>query len=159
MEPQPTVRWWKRLLLGFAATIIVWLSTAIVLTCFWLWRTPQDRHWFTNPSGGGILEDLRITLITGGFVALDLYVLLAAPLVLVWPVKSQLKHWYAFLCTAALLPVAYAAIPFLRHPLLIYREGHISQLFFFAWPAIPFLCGMVCYLLLLRRQRTRLIRN
>jgi hypothetical protein len=157
MKPRTTVPWWQRLLLVFCAAVIAWLSTAIVLTCILLWHTPGGRHWFNDLSGGGILETLRAGLIMGGFMALGFYIFLAAPLVLVWPVKSQLKHWYAFLCVAALLPVVYMSTIFWRHPVLILQEIHHNPgILELAWPAIPFLWGIACYLLLLRGQHGRL---
>ena len=157
MRPRTTVPWWQRLLLVFCAAVIAWLSTAIVVTCTFLWHIPEERHWFTNLSGDGILATLREILIIGGFMALGFYVLLAAPLVLVWPAKSQLKHWYAFLCVAALLPVVYMSTIFWHHPVLILQEIHRNPgILELAWPAIPFLCGIACYLLLLRCQHGRL---
>jgi hypothetical protein len=157
MESQPTVRWWQRLLLGFIATIIAWFSSAIVLTCYWLWRTPQERHWFTNFSRDGILAILREALVIGGFLALDFYVLLAIPLILLWPVKSQLKHWYAFLGAAFSLPLVLTSTLFWRHPLLFLQEVlHNPGILELSWPAMPFVFGIACYLLLLRR-RSRLI--
>jgi len=155
MESQPAVPWWQRLLLAFCATILALLTTAIVFTCLWLGRTPADRHWFTTASGGGILEELRIVLIAGGIVALGLFIFLAAPLVLLWPVRSQLKHWHAFLCVAAWLPVLYLSTVFWHHPVLIFQEFRQNPggLTIF-WPAIPFVFGIACYLLLLRRSTT-----
>jgi hypothetical protein len=140
------VPWWQRLQLALAATFVAWLCTSIVLDCL----SPRR-----------IIAEL---LSFGMFIAVDYFLLLATPLVLIWPVKSQLKHWYAFLCVGAVLSVL-LTVPYMRHPLLIGREirsnpeiakgiiGHVWK------ETIPIVFGMTCYLLLLRRRQAHILRQ
>ena len=83
-----------------------------------------------------------------------MYLVVVVPLVLLWPVRSQLKPWYAFLSVAMLLPLAIFSKPW-RHPGsnprdILFAAEHL------AIAVLPVLCGGICYLLLLRRQNARL---
>lgn len=82
--PTPWVPRPRRLVLTLLATIIAWLCASIV---------------FISLSLRGIVAEI---LMYGTFIAFDYFLLLACPLVLLWPVQSQIKHWYAFLGVAAL---------------------------------------------------------
>lgn len=151
MDSRTTVPWWQRLLLGFAATVSTVLVAAAVFAAQSFWRGP-GLHWFSWSGGGGIQIPAFI-LYAGGLIALAMYIVVVVPLVLIWPVRSQLKHWYAFLCVAEALPIGIFSRPWI-HPVhnphdILFEAEHL-------WITIlPVLFGSVCYLLLLRRQQTR----
>jgi hypothetical protein len=148
MDPRTSVPWWQRLLFGFAATMFTLLLVVAFSVAQSLWREP-GLHWFRWSDGGGIQIPVFV-LYAGGLIALAVYLVVVLPLVLLWPVQSQLKHWYAFLCVAVLLPIAVFAQPW-SHSWLLHD---IRPLLLF--PTFPVLCGGVFYLLLLRRQYARL---
>jgi hypothetical protein len=147
MNTRTTVPWWQRLLFGFAATVFTMLLVAVLFAAESFWREPS-LHWFNWSGGGGIRTPVFI-LIGGGMIALAMYLVVVIPLVLLWPVQSQLKHWYAFLCVAALLPIAFFSQAW-KGLTLHDVSAHLP------FPVLPVLCGGVCYLLLLRRQHARL---
>ena len=142
MDSQRTVPWWQRLLLGFAATVFTLLLVVVLGAAQSFWREPG--RW---SSGGGI-QVLSFVLYACGIIALAMYIVVVVPLVLLWPVQSQLKHWYAFLSVAVLLPIAVFAQPWRSPWLLALYNLRVLLLF----PTFPVLCGGACYLLLLRRR-------
>ena len=97
------VPWWLRLSVGFAVLLPTLLAMVFYAAVRDYVRSPQDFHW----GNGGEEQIVGATVIFGGLGALSTYVLFIMPLVLVWPVRSQLKHWYAFIAVALLwLPLA-----------------------------------------------------
>lgn len=110
--------------------------------------THTDVHW----GNGGEEQIVVYFAIFGGIVSFFTYIFFVAPLVLFWPVHSQLKHWYTVLLVSLLwLPPAMAvagnrrAVDMLRDLLHPFHP----DIMWFMEPFAPLACGL--YLLLLRR--------
>jgi hypothetical protein len=134
MNPHPTVPRWQRLLFGLVATAVTLFLVVALFVAQDLWHG----HWIGSSSGAGLMHvpDFYFVVIAGRMVAFAMYLVVVVPLVLLWPVRSQLKHWYAFLCAAL---------------------HNLPALLLF--PTLPVLCGVACYLLLLRYRHARLHRE
>ena len=93
MSRPAQVSWWIRLLLAFASLI----PTLLFMVLFFVVRDyiqiPENVHW----GNAGEEQVVGVVAIYGGFASLLTYALFIVPLVLLWPVQSQLKHWYALL--------------------------------------------------------------
>ena len=141
------------MLYGFGALIWTLLLAAVLLVVRDLRRDP-NLQWFN----GGEIPYVGYFLIIGGLFFLATYIFFVAPLVLLWPVESQRKHWYAMLCVALLWPPLFIGIIDRTSPSMIFQEirrnlGFYGQL----EPIALFACG--CYLLLLRWQHARQMRK
>jgi hypothetical protein len=144
------VAWWKRLLSGFGALIFTLLLT-VALHTINDFRSDPNLELFN----AGESQVVAYELIIGGLVVLATYVLFVAPLVLLWPAKSQRKHWYAMLCVAMLWPPLLFGI-IIRHdrPSILFEEiRHAPGLF--GWLELFALCSCGCYVLSIRWQRGR----
>ena len=142
---------------GFAATLFTLFLAVALVAALSFFREPS-LHWFNWSASGGI-RLAAFALIPGAMIALAMYIIVI-PLVLLWPTKSQLKHWYAFLCVAALLPIALFGRPWRQpgitsHNVFAAFTPH-AVFALLAFPVLPILGGGACYLLLLRRQQSRL---
>lgn len=87
------ITWRLRLLLAFLVLVPMLLLMIVSATVRDYIQTPQNFHW----GNGGEEQIVGAIAIYGGLGALCTYVLFIVPLVLLWPLRSQLNHWYAFL--------------------------------------------------------------
>jgi hypothetical protein len=121
--------WWQRLLSAFGALLFTLLLTIVLLTINDFRRDP-GLQWFN----GGESQIAAYMLIVGGLVALATYVLFVVPLVLLWPAKSQRKHWYAMLCVAMLWPLLLNGIIIRRdRPPVLFKEIRHDPAFTNGW--------------------------
>ena len=152
MNQPARVRWWVRLLLAFASlfpALLGFLLVTVIRDSMWM---PQDFHW----GNAGEEQIVGYFAIVVGFGALITYVLFIAPLVLLWPVRSQLKHWYAMLLVSLLwLPPAGAVAGNARPEAMLHDLLHPfhPDILWFLEPFAPLACGV--YLLLLHRAVKR----
>ena len=92
------VSWRARLLLSFAVLIPTLLAMILFVVIRDYIHVTHDVRW----GNGGEEQMVGVTAIYGSLGALFTYGVFIVPLVLLWLVQSQLKHWY-FLMLAALM--------------------------------------------------------
>lgn len=153
MRSADQVNWLHRLLLAFAAMFLASLA-ALVFIVLRDMLTHTDVSW----GNGGEEQIVGYFAIYGGIGSLFTYIFFVVPLVLLWPVRSQLKHWYAILLVSLFwLPPAMAFIGNRRavdmlHDLLHPFHPHILWLM---EPFAPLACGLYLLLLLHRTKRAK----
>ena len=152
MKSATDVVWWQRLLFALGALVFT-LLLSIALCAIHDFSREPGLQW----GNGGEIQVSGFILIVGGIVVLATYVLLVVPLVLLWPVASQRKHWYGMLCVAAIWPVLQLWIALLHeHPSIKNIQQYLplyGRLQLFA------LCSCGSYLLLIHWQHRRLLRS
>ena len=152
MERSTPLPWWQRLLLAFAALVITLVALVVFFTVRDYVQSPRDFQW-----GNGGEEQMVFAFgYFGGLGELVTYVLFVVPLVLLWPVRSQLKHWYAPLLVSLLwLPPVWAILSNARPGDMWrdFRHPFHPDLLWLIEPFAPVACGL--YLLLLHRLAKR----
>ena len=144
-----TVAWWKRLLLAFGALLFTLLLPIASVTVRDFWREPE-LQWFN----GGETQIVVFILLVGGLLILATYIVFVAPLVLLWLVESQHKHWFMMLCVSMLWPPILAGIIWHYDPWRLVHEMYQNP-GIFGWPEVFALISCSSHLLLLRWRRGR----
>jgi hypothetical protein len=154
MELRTEAAWWQRLLFGFGALIFVLLLTIVLFVINDYRRDPTYFQW----SNGGESQIVAIIVIYGGLAILPTYVFFVVPLVLLWPAKSQRRHWYAMLCVAMLWPPLEFGIALHCRPSILFQLFQVVRRSPgpFGWLELLALCSCGCYLLLVHWQHRRL---
>jgi hypothetical protein len=144
--------WWQRLLFGIGALVFALFLAIILFAITDYRRDPQYFQW----SNGGESQVAAYVLIYGGLAILMTYVFFVVPLVLLWPVESQRRRWYAMLCVAMFWPLLVV--------FGINLHGDLSAFLYairrspgpFVGLELLALCGCGCYLVLIHWQHRRL---
>ena len=146
LSAAPLVSPYQRILLAFGAvlsTLVLACSLFVVHDAYSPFR--GDLRW-SEPSGEP--QVIGWILFVGGFFVLASYLLFSVPLVLLWPVRLQLRHWYGPLLVTLLWP-PFADIVLLHQPITVvlqeFARGEHTMLFAELFAAVA--CGL--YLLLL----------
>jgi hypothetical protein len=144
-----TVAWWKRLLFGSLALLFTLLLT-IALIAIKDFRREPNLQWLN----GGEIQMVGYVLIFGGLAILVTYICFVVPLVLLWPVESQRKHWYAMLCVSMLWPPLLVGVAEWPSPSGFFGDLRADRSLY-AWLELFALCWCGCYLLLIYRYHRR----
>jgi hypothetical protein len=145
-----TIAWRLRLLFASIALIFTLLLT-IALVAIRDFAHEPGLQWFS----GGEIEVAGYLLIFGGLTILATYICFVVPLVLLWPVESQRKHWYAMLCVAMLWPPLLCGIVQWHGPSTLFQDIR-SDLGLLGWLELFALCSCGCYLLIIHWYHTRI---
>ena|SRR5271155_3756883 len=153
MNSETTVAWWQRLLFGFGASLftLLLLIAGVVARDYWRDPTLQWGKW-------GEVQVAGYIFIFVGLGFLITYILFVVPLVLIWPAESQQKHWYAMLGVTMLWPPILMVLIERQRPSMFFHEIRYN-LSMYSWLELFTVCACGCYLLLLRWQYSRRLRN
>lgn len=147
-EKSVYVTWQTRLAEAFAVlipTLLAMVLTAVIRDYI---RVPQEVDW----GNAGEEQIVAYVVLFGGFGALLTYAFFIVPLVLLWPIRSQLKHCYALLLVSLTwLPLTFGVMGKAR-PVDTWREFLYPLHDDWGWRLEPFaLFACSLYLLLLYR--------
>ncbi len=102
MQSTAQVPWWKRLILAFSAILICLFVYSAYFAIGGAARLGELHEPFFK-QGGSAQAGALVFIVSGYFFALPCFFLIAAPLVLLVPVRLQLRHWYGMML-AAIVP-------------------------------------------------------
>ena len=153
MQSRVEATWWLRLLAGLGSLIFTLLIATLLLVIRDYRREP-NLQW----SNGGESQLVAAMLLIG-IVVLATYVVLVVPLLLLWPVRSQRRHWYAVLGVAMLLPPLLLGMIIRHERLLITLRDMQRYPGLYGWLELFALCSCGIYLLLIQWQHRRLVRG